>query len=498
MIFRMLPKSILLLPILIGLASSAWSQGSSIVVDSDIRLFTTMAALNAAGFDVEFAPSYHPVREEVRRQLRDLDAELADRLRRFYAEHKGSRTDEQELSRYISLALVLSDPAEFEITIPDGLLPPDAEAVARFRTLLREFYEKVRIPEMWAELRPRYEEELNRLAGRLREAILGADAFLKLPLGVQVPGRLAVYLELAAPLNSVNFRNYQDNYYVVLGGSRSPQVDDVRHAYLHFRLDAPVAGIVARIQEKSSLLRLLDGVDGVERQYTTDLAILATESLIRAVELRMDEVEPALARQALDGYYRSGLLLAPYFYEGLTNFESQGVGIREYLRELVVDVLIADEEKRFRTRFHQIPAPERRIARAEIPRPPDPVMELLKEGERALNSDDLETAHTVFERVLDEFDDSRGAALYGLALVASKEGDSGEAKRYFIGTVRSESAEPSMKVWSHIFLGRIYDIECDRDRAVGHYEQAAQLDDDTRNAQSAAAAGIVEPYGGSC
>src|SRR5207248_4123594 len=40
---------------------------------------------------------------------------------------------------------------------------------------------------------------------------------------------------LAAPANTVNVRSNQDRYYVIIGSSTVPRVDDIRHAYLHFR-----------------------------------------------------------------------------------------------------------------------------------------------------------------------------------------------------------------------------------------------------------------------
>ena len=88
--------------------------------------------------------------------------------------------------------------------------------------------------------------------------------------------------------------------------------------------------------------------------------------------------------------------------------------------------------------------------------------------------------------------------MYGLGLIASKNGDSEEAKQDFDRAVRSDSAEPGMKVWSYIYLARIFDLECNRDRAIEYYQQAIKIGDDTRNAQSSAHQGIQKPYGDGC
>jgi aminopeptidase N len=50
------------------------------------------------------------------------------------------------------------------------------------------------------------------------------------------------------------------------------------------------------------------------------------------------------------------------------------------------------------------------------------------------------------------------------------------------------------EVWSHIYLGKIYDISGQRDRAVSEYNQAARTRDDTQGAQAEAAKYIKSPY----
>ena len=69
------------------LALPALFQNTNVTVQPDMRLFTTMAALNAAGFDVEFASEYHPVRQAVRKYAAELDGDLLTRLRDFYSSH---------------------------------------------------------------------------------------------------------------------------------------------------------------------------------------------------------------------------------------------------------------------------------------------------------------------------------------------------------------------------------------------------------------------------
>jgi tetratricopeptide (TPR) repeat protein len=55
--------------------------------------------------------------------------------------------------------------------------------------------------------------------------------------------------------------------------------------------------------------------------------------------------------------------------------------------------------------------------------------------------------------------------------------------------------EPSwIQVWSHIYLGRIFDIAGLRERAVNEYQRAIELNDDSGGAQATAQKHLQEPY----
>jgi hypothetical protein len=55
-----------------------------------------------------------------------------------------------------------------------------------------------------------------------------------------------------------------------------------------------------------------------------------------------------------------------------------------------------------------------------------------------------------------------------------------------------------MKVWSYVYLARLFDIACERERAVEYYQQAVKVGDNTRNAQAIAKDGLAKPYGDAC
>src|SRR5207249_11007835 len=104
--------------------------------------------------------------------------------------------------------------------------------------------------------------------------------------------------------------------------------------------------------------------------YTSEVHVLVTESLIRALELRMDRVPPARARDSIDMYHRTGLLLTPYFYDELANFETSDLTIRESFVNMARQIQLKTEQQRFEERFYKIPVPQKAVARPEIPQPP--------------------------------------------------------------------------------------------------------------------------------
>jgi hypothetical protein len=57
-----------------------------------------------------------------------------------------------------------------------------------------------------------------------------------------------------------------------------------------------------------------------------------------------------------------------------------------------------------------------------------------------------------------------------------------------------DPADKWIEVWSHIYLGKIFDVSGDRTRAVNEYSRAQQTNDDTGGAQAEAKKYIAAPY----
>jgi hypothetical protein len=49
-----------------------------------------------------------------------------------------------------------------------------------------------------------------------------------------------------------------------------------------------------------------------------------------------------------------------------------------------------------------------------------------------------------------------------------------------------------------VYMARLFDLACERERAVEYYQQAVKVGDNTRNAQTIAKDGLAKPYGDAC
>jgi len=86
-----------------------------VTFEADTRLITMMAALEAAGFDPQPGQEPSVFRAKVRKEIAALDPDLRDRLKSFYERNRlpAPASPADQSSRYVSLALAVSQPPDF-------------------------------------------------------------------------------------------------------------------------------------------------------------------------------------------------------------------------------------------------------------------------------------------------------------------------------------------------------------------------------------------------
>jgi len=470
------------------LASNARAQSASIQIQPDIRIFAVLAALQEAGLEANVTEA-HPSRAAISREFRGLPAELREKLQKFYQSHMEGKTAEDQAAKYVSLALLTEGPPDFKLTLPPNQLPPDAFSVRDFLELVKEFYATAKVEGVWSRHRARYDQAVVEYRPTINQIILLTDGYLRMASGSFLDRQLFIIPEFLAPPNAFNARTYRDSYYLVFGPSGKLAIDEFRHQYLHFLLDPYALRFTLAREKRAALQKFLETAPGIDDPYRTDLQFVVTESLIRAVELRMKKVSEAEAALDLDSAIRGGAVLARQLYRELQTFEASPEGIRIFYPAMMKNVEIEPVPAAFAEAQKNAPPPQKKAEPREL----SAVEKLLRQANMNLAANSMEAAVEQFQQVL-EGDAANGEALYGLGVVASMKNKREIAADYFSKAVHSSTAGNPVKVWAYIYLGRILDVEQKRTEAVQQYQSAIALGDNTRNAQDAAQRGLREPF----
>jgi tetratricopeptide (TPR) repeat protein len=114
-------------------------------------------------------------------------------------------------------------------------------------------------------------------------------------------------------------------------------------------------------------------------------------------------------------------------------------------------------------------------------------------AEMKLIKGDPDGAGALAKQALDQHTADPGRANFILARVAAMHGQMPEAEQDFAETIKL-SKDPRILAWSHIYLGRVYDIKEQRQQAVTEYHAALTVRDGQADTRIAAEKGIKQPY----
>jgi tetratricopeptide (TPR) repeat protein len=107
---------------------------------------------------------------------------------------------------------------------------------------------------------------------------------------------------------------------------------------------------------------------------------------------------------------------------------------------------------------------------------------------------DVNGASALAHQELDRHSGDTARADFLLARCAVMQRNVEEARHYFEETIRL-GKDPRLLAWSHIYLGRMDDLENSRDEAVAQYQEALITRDGQLDTKEAAERGLKEPYG---
>lgn len=479
------------------LAELSLAQNQSpVALDTSETLFTVLTAINTCGYDQDLDVS-DPLRARVRaevakaRQNSQAAEDATQAMCQYYQEHQQPEAS-KALAQYVSLALYLNPPPALTAKVKDADMPPDAALVMGILPLLQKFSETVGMHDIWEANR----EACAALTGRYHEALakmlFDTEIYLKLPSSSRLGRDFTVYVDPMGAPGQTNARNYGSDYYVVIspGPGAGLKMDQIRHTYLHYLLDPLAMKYPATMKHLEPLLETVKSAP-MDQSFKSDVSLLATECFIRAIEARTagSKKAPETERaQAVQNSVQQGFILTTYFYDALLRFEKDPASLSNAYGDLVSGIDVGRERKRAaQVTFASTSDTEL----LHLSRPHQ--ARLLVAAEQKLSAGDTESAQKLAQQALEEKNEDQGRALFILAEVATHNSDMQGARNYFERALEV-AHEPKVVAWSHIYLGRIFDLQEDREAAMVHYRAAVTAGSGLPEAKAAAELGLQKPY----
>jgi TolA-binding protein len=352
-------------------------------------------------------------------------------------------------------------------------------------------YQEAGLHEIWMRHKPEFDALIQRYHDPMREMISSTDRYLRIQLSGYLGRAYIIYLEPLIGPSLANSRNYGNDYYFIVSPSAANlKMHEIRHTYLHFILD-PMA--IKRGTDMNRIRPLLLSIQSapLARAYKEDPTLLVTESLIRAIEARtmpLEKGQEDKRQQSVQESESEGLILTQYFYDRLIAFEKSDQGLEPAYADWL-HFLDVDRERKHAKQitFSTHAAPE--VMQASILHKET----LLGDGEQALIKGDLDEAEKDANKVLEGRDEDAARAYFLLARVYTMRGDMEGAKSYFYLAI-DRGTDPRTRAWSHIYLGRIFDLQDKRDEALKQYNAALAEKDTKPDTNAAAERGMKSPY----
>jgi hypothetical protein len=485
--------------LLTAVSGTSLAQATKAQLEISETFFTLAAALNSCGYDTGLENSM-PVRQTVRTEVRTALNRSSEAKQdghaicQFWIDHQVPGKD-NDVTPYLSLALDLGSAPEFAPTTPEADLAPDAERVLGVISPLKKFYQAANIEAIWRKHEPEYQALVSQLHDPVSQLLTLTDLYLKVPFSNYPGQRFVIYLEPQFSPAQVDSRNFGSNYYMVISPDHEKHVrfPEIRHTYLHFLLDPMALSHGNTLKELEPILEDVRSAP-MAQAFKNDISLMVNECLIRAIEART--TIPKSNEPARNAYVQrsveEGFVLTRVFYDQLNNFEKDSTGLKNAYGNLLHTISLERERKRAReVVFRDQATPE--IVSAVQPAPNEE--RLLNIAEQKLAAGDRDGAQKLANQVLqhNHGGDAPGHAVFILARIATLTGKMEEAQVSFEQAVESVH-DPRMLAWSHIYLGRIFDIQEKRDVAVEHYRAALAAGDPSADTRGAAERGLASPY----
>jgi tetratricopeptide (TPR) repeat protein len=481
-------------------------------LDGSQTLFTVLAAINAARYDPGVDSNANsPVRNQVREIIAQKNLQSVEALKKFLADHH-LEDPEADVNQYISFALSIQGPPDFQFWMAPQEIPPDVRKLDGLNALIANFYQEAGIDQIWRRSQPELDRAIETYHAGVTQAVLEANAYLRNPTSGYRGRRFQVYVDLLRSPNQIQTRSYKDSYFVVVTPSAevktdeqghvnlsyltdAEQIDQVRHAYLHFLLDPLSLRYFEQWGRDKALADYAQPAPALDDAYKNDFMLLATECVIKAVESRL--ARGAKKQELVNEALTQGFVITPALAEGLAVYEKQPESLRNYFPDLLGQIDLGHEERRLqKVQF----AKQVTVRQAKAASPaPEPVLsesaKSLAQAEELYAKRNLISARAGYQRVLELPGDTpvHARAYYGLARIAALDHDPELAEKLFQKTLEM-SPDDETKSWAHLYLGRLSDAAGERQQAEKHYRAALAVRGAPEQVKDAAEKGLAQPF----
>jgi TolA-binding protein len=498
--------------------------GPTVSLETSEAMFDVGVALNACGYDKGLDES-DPVRKKIRDTVNQATLGSAqarddrDKLCLFINQRRLA-DPARNLAQFVSLALYLTPPPDLTPSVDEQDMPPDATGVEEILPLLRKYANDIDLHLIFAENRAAYDEVAAKLHGPLTQMIVSTNYYLKIPASTYNGRHFLVVLEPMLSPEETNARVYGPDYVVVASPKNGEiSMDLVRHAYLHYQIEPLLYAREGSVDERMMpiLKSVQDAPLGVE--FKSDILALVIECMIRAIEARTMntgiaevKVPPNIAhseaeqyehargvaaqrqegvrQQAVNHSMTQGYVLTQYFYNELKAFERNPESLSEAIGPMVYGMDVSVETHRARNIAFDEHGEGEVMSHAPMAPPQAKALDL---AELKLMKGDAAGAADMAQKALDSHSGDAGQADFILARADLVKGKIDDAEAAFRGTLTA-TKDPRTLAWSHIYLGRILDVEEKRDDAVHEYDAALSVRDGQPDTKQAAETGLKTPF----
>jgi len=317
------------------------------VFEPDIRLFTSYAFMNAAGYNHDWNPTMHPIRTEIRNYLDSILTESYKNEIRQYFEKAGGG----DFYAYGVYAINSYNPPDFGL-LCDTCSNQPFDKLEGYDSILTDFYRIAQIEKPWEKYYSKLLEINLQYKPYAELAIKQITSYCRTDSNYfrnHANGKF-YYQQIPLMSHFTAFFNESGNDYWVISGPMAgkPDPSAFYHEPLH-KIVNPIVESNVEINEKFVGLVALSQ-EQLKGDYNS-VSVMLCESFVRTIDriiyARHNKITESELYKIVEDEYKLGHILTFYLLEHLPEYESSGKTLEEYYPKLMSLVDNEFETKRW-------------------------------------------------------------------------------------------------------------------------------------------------------